>query len=436
MTDATVSETAGRTETAPPATCQSAQEIISLRRSIHRHPEPAFVEIRTAALILGYLERLPCRISMGERVLSATSVPDYPSKGQLDAAVDAAVAAGIDPGEAARIAEAGTALVAEIDGNRPGPAWAFRFDMDALPIRESQDPGHRPFEQGFASVNGNMHACAHDGHVAVGVALATRLSDGNFAGSVKIVFQPAEEGCRGAAGMIAAGVGLGIDRFVGLHLGNSMPAGSVAGSAYGLLATTKLRIRFEGLSAHAGSAPSHGRNALLAAATATLNLHAISRFAGHETRINVGRLTAGDAANVIAGSAEMSMEVRADDGDVNDELVRRTRRIVESAAEMHEVSATVFVVGSATSFCPDDEIVDEVVAAAQALGVQDRRSRHLLTSSDDFSLWGQKVQQNGGRAAFVLVGGGNTLPHHHPEFDIDESCLPIAADVLERLVRR
>jgi len=179
----------------------------------------------------------------------------------------------------------------------PGPTVALRVDMDANDLIEAAEEKHRPFREGFASVNkGAMHACGHDGHTATGLGVAEVLAGlkDRLAGTVKLIFQPAEEGVRGAKAMVARGVVDDVKYVVGAHLGiNLKKTGQVACRTEGFLATTKLDAVFTGKPAHAGGAPEQGRNAVLAAATATLNLHAISRHSQGASRINVGVIQGG-----------------------------------------------------------------------------------------------------------------------------------------------
>lgn len=414
----------------------NADELVALRRDVHAHPEPAFLEIRTAALVLREISEVCDSVVTGAEAMRATGIAGYPGAVHLGRAAAAAVAAGADPGVASMLAREGTAVVGHLTGDREGPLWAFRFDIDALPIAESADGGHLPAALGFRSRNGMMHACAHDAHTAVGVALAHRLADRRFPGRVRLLFQPAEEGSRGAAAMIAAGAAGGVDRFVALHLGNGLPTGTVVGGAQGLLATSKLGAAFHGVAAHAGSAPHQGRNALVAAALATMQLLALPPFPGGRSRVNVGTLHAGVATNVVPYEAELTCEVRSADEDVVEELERRARVALRAAADMCEVTVSVRRTARSLTMRPDDELVDAVVRAAVRACGEDLVRRHwTLSASDDASLWAREVQRRGGTATFALVGGGNAAPHHHPRFDIDEAAMAVAVDVLEELVR-
>src|SRR5699024_7980047 len=140
--------------------------------------------------------------------------------------------------------------------------------------------------------------CGHDGHTAVGLSFAEAMAGSDFDGCLTLIFQPAEEGGRGAAAMVAGGAVGDIDILYCFHFGLGLPPGSFAAGSTGWFATTKLRITIAGRPSHAAAAPESGSNALLAAATAALTIQAIPRFSTADTRINVGTLVAGAAPNI------------------------------------------------------------------------------------------------------------------------------------------
>ncbi|WP_156252334.1 amidohydrolase [Pseudactinotalea terrae] len=411
-------------------------ELVRLRREIHRHAELPFLEVATAALILRELEGLPVQIRTGAAAMTIDGVVDYPSVEQRAEAAAAAVAAGFDETTLTALAENGTAVVVDIPGARPGPTWALRFDIDGLPIVESTSPVHLPARAGFASQTGAMHACGHDGHTAIGLQLARQLVDGDFPGHVRMLFQPAEEGSRGAAAMIPAGVLDGVDRFLALHLGHSLPAGLAVGTGVGVQATTKFRVTFTGIEAHAAGAPQEGRNAVAAAATAILHILALPRSSKAATNANVGTIAGGSATNIVPSSCVITGEVRSDDGATCEDLLERVRGVIDGAARTWGVESELVVTASATTLHPDDVLVDEVVAVARRLfGDAGVRRTATMSASDDATILAREVQRAGGLATYVMVGGANEHPHHHPLFDIDEDCLVPAVRWLEEVIR-
>jgi len=221
-----------------------------------------------------------------------------------------------------------------------------------------------------------------------------------------------------------------------MHLGNSLPNGTMVGTAVGLQATTKFEAIFRGVAAHAAGGPQHGRNALAAAATATMQLLALPRSSEGVTNVNVGTLHAGSATNIIPDFAEMTGEVRSDSEAVCADLFEGVRRVLETAAAMHRVSVDVQVTAEATTLDSDDELVDEVLdSARKRYGPEVLQRTAVLSASDDASLFAAEVQRNGGLSTYVLIGSGNPAPHHHPRFDIDESSMDIALNWLEDIIR-
>jgi aminobenzoyl-glutamate utilization protein A len=402
------------------------EEMVGLRRDFHQHAEPAFLEIRTSSLITARLSELGIGVRRGGEAMRIDGVVAYPGEEIRQQTLARAIATGADPELATQAAADGTAVVAEIEGNRPGPNWAIRCDIDALPLTEATDGDHVPAARGFACATGSMHACGHDGNAVIGLALADRLADRDFPGRVRILFQPAEEGGRGAAAMIAAGAVADVDRFVAVHLGFGAPVGSVFGGCVGLLATNKLRATFTGEAAHAAAAPELGRNALVGAATAVLNVMALPRYSTADTRVNVGTLHAGDNVNIVPAHAELC-----------EQLTERVLTVVRGAAAMHSLAADIERTGGSATMRCDQQLIDAIVDIATArYGAERVTPVRSGGGSDDASLFARDVQRRGGLATYMAVGGGNRAPHHNPYFDIDERAMPVAVDVIDRLIRR
>jgi aminobenzoyl-glutamate utilization protein A len=412
-------------------------DVVELRREFHRCPEVGFAEIVTAARVVTELTAAGWALRTGADAAVVEGLPGLPPPAVLDAAVARALAAGVDPDLVHRLSGGRTAVVAELTGNRPGPTVALRFDMDALPVAESVDADHRPVAGGFASAEpGVMHACGHDGHTAIGIALAWRLADRDFPGSVRLLFQPAEEGVRGAQPMAQAGAIDDVDVFYAIHLGMALEAGAVAAATVGRFATRKLLARFTGEAAHASGTPEAGRNALLSAATAALNVQALPRFSAADTRVNVGRLSAGTAPNIVPASAEMAFEVRSTDTEVVEELARRATEICEAAAAMQRTEVTVVETGRADAAdCDPGPCAAVTAAAGQVPGISRVVPTWPALGSDDATVFMAGVQNSGGAATYLCVGSGDFAPHHSARFDVDEAALPLAVDMLERLLR-
>ena len=211
-----------------------------------------------------------------------------------------------------------------------GPVAALRFDIDALPMTENSTTEHRPTREGFASKNpGCMHACGHDSHIAMGLGTAKVLSEirEHLTGTVKLIFQPGEEGARGAKSIAAAGhLRMWITlpeptspRMIPLMTGTSPPAPTAPLPPPSWTSRLRARLLMRGL-------PEKGRSALLAAAHAAVGLAGIPRHSGGMSRINVGTLQAGSGRNVIPDHAFMQVEVRGETTEINTYMEEQAAR--------------------------------------------------------------------------------------------------------------
>jgi aminobenzoyl-glutamate utilization protein A len=407
------------------------------RRDLHTHPEVGFTEFRTASRVAGALADLGWEVVTGEDAMAAGERLGVPTPAELDAAYERALACDGDARYLPAMGGGHTAVVATLRGAHSGRAVGLRVDMDALPILEVASSSHRPARDGFASVwPGAMHACGHDGHVGMAVELAQRLAADPPAGSVSIFFQPAEEGGRGGRAMAPTGLADRIDLFVAVHLGLALPTGTLAPSIDGLLANSKLRAVFHGHGAHAALAPQDGRNALLGAASATLAVQGLTRVAGHETLVAVGRISGGTSSNIVPDTAEMLLETRADDGEVNADLEQRARAMIEGAAHMHGLTVDIELIGSVTTARADPAARDAVVRAGRAAGLEIvQPAADSGVASDDATALMRRVQAGGGTATYAAIGADLAGPHHTATFDFDETALAGGVEFLERLVR-
>ncbi|WP_423798268.1 amidohydrolase [Neobacillus sp. SAB-20_R2A] len=413
--------------------------VIDLRRDFHRYPELGFTEFRTASKVVGVLKFLGFNVLYGEDAIDSDSRRGVPSKRELDEAYARAINYGANLEIIERMKGGNTAVVGELKGKKEGPTVAFRFDMDALPIHESRDEDHYPYSKEFSSEYfGIMHACAHDGHTAIGLLLAERLAYREFAGTLKLIFQPAEEGGRGGYAMSQKGIVDDVDFLFCSHLGLDLPLGEVHGGNSKFLASSKLKAYFYGVPSHAGGTPEKGRNALLGAATALLNIHAIPRFSGGTTRVNVGILEGGTAANIIPSEASMVIDVRSDKAEIKDELEERVKSIVEHSALMHGLTSKIDIIGEATTIHPDPELVSVVLEEAKQIEgfTSFKEDCDISLGSEDASFLIKRVQDKGGKGTYMNIGSPLPAPHHHHKFDIDEAVLPLAVQLLVRIGKR
>lgn len=415
------------------AVADAAPLMVAERRDFHHYAETGWTEFRTASLVARRLVDLGLGLQVGREVVDGESRMGVPAAETLAAQWERACAQGGD----AEFLEAGRGGFTGVVGilrRGPGPTVGLRFDIDALDLEESLEESHRPAAEGFVSVNrGAAHACAHDGHAALGLGVARVLAtlDDALQGTVKLVFQPAEEGVRGAKSMVVAGAVDDIDAMLAVHLYSGWPTGQVALGRGNFMATDKFDAYFTGEAAHAGGRPHGGRNALLAAATAVLNLHAIPRHRDGPTRINVGRLVAGQGRNVIPPSAHLMIETRGATSALNDYVRESAESILAAAAAMYGCKLEIRAMGAARSAESDPALVErvnQVVAAIPGLSVRDPGPGG---GSEDYTYMMRRVQERGGLAAALGMGadlGG--WGHHTANFDFDEAALPLAAQLL------
>lgn len=222
------------------------------------------------------------------------------------------------------------------------------------------------------------------------------------------------------------------------HLGTNVPLGEVHGASFGFLATTKMVAHFHGVPSHAGASPEKGKNALLGAATALLNIHAIPRFSTGSTRVNVGVLEGGTAANIIPQHAKMIVETRSVSEEVNAELEQRVRNIIAHSAAMHELEHEIEVIGGAIPINSDLDMAELAIEEAKqvegftAFKVSDSNAM----GSEDASFMIKRVQERGGKGTYMAIGTDIPAPHHHPKFDIQEEILPRSVELLHRIAKR
>lgn len=400
---------------------------ITLRRDLHRHPELGFMEFRTGALIAERLHALGYDVRVGAEVMHGDTTP-VRDAGQLEQEKQRALTQGAPPEWLARMNGDLTAVVGQISRGK-GPTVAFRFDMDALPLDESSDSDHRAMEEGYASRNaGIMHACAHDGHTAIGIGVAEWLVSpaSSWRGTVKLIFQPAEETGLGARSMVSAGVVDEVDFFYAAHLGCELDTGVVAAAATHMLHSRKFDVMFTGFAAHAAGNPHQGRNALLAGAAASINLHGVARYPMAETHINVGRFMAGTARNAVPGDCTLVLEIRGETLEATDYLEGRLRDIVAGAAAMYGVDAEIVMVGKGLGGKSDSAASSIVARVAQTTsGVTQVLPTWSLGGSDDAAHFMKRVQEAGRPAAYFLIGSKLAACHHSTLFDFDEDAIAI-----------
>ncbi|PTM59060.1 amidohydrolase [Desmospora activa] len=408
--------------------------MVEWRRDFHRYAESGWVEFRTASKVAALLTDWGFEVQAGREVIKEEARMGVPSPSFLEQEERRALKQGAIAEWLPHFSGGFTGVVGILDGGRPGPVVALRFDMDALDIQESTEADHLPVQQHFSSVNPNMmHACGHDAHTTIGLGIAQILSQmkDRIKGRIKLIFQPAEEGVRGAKSMVEAGVLDDVDRFFAAHVGTGVPLGEVICGARGYLATTKLDITYTGRASHAGGRPEHGQNALLAAATATLNLHSLPQHSGGASRINVGVLQAGSGRNIIPASALLKVETRGETSEINHFMYERALQVIQTAAAMHNVKEEIKMMGAAQSSDPSPQLLSFIRTQAERVnGIETITETRQAGGSEDATYMMERVKQRGGLASYLVFGTTLAAEHHNEKFDIDEQVLPLAAKTL------
>jgi amidohydrolase len=376
-----------------------AGHLVQWRRDFHRHPELSFEERRTSAVIRAFLEE--CGIEV------------HPC--------------------------AGTGLRGVLEGPRAGPTVALRADMDALAVAEEGEQEYR------SQADGLMHACGHDGHMAIlmGVAqlLARRRAD--VAGRVVFLFQPAEENPPGGAKvMIDEGALDGVDRVFGLHLWQPLPSGVVGLCRGPLMAQAdKFKVVVNGRGGHA-SQPHLTVDPVLVASHVVVAAQAIaSRFVDPIAPVVVSFTTVhgGRVHNIIPDSVTLTGTVRAFDLEVQRVVKERLRQVCEQTCAAFGASAEFEYEDGYPPLVNDLAMIDLLARVARHEFGEDRVvTIQPAMGGEDFAYFLQRVP---GAFAMLGVGDAGPHPHHSPRFDIDERVLPVgvrllAAVALEALTAR
>jgi amidohydrolase len=370
----------------------------SLRRDFHAHPELGFHEVRTSGIVAKELNKLGLEFSSGI---------------------------------------AGTGVVALLEGAKPGPVILVRADMDALPIVEETGAE-------YASQNpGVMHACGHDGHTAILLTVARMLlaHRQELAGTVKFMFQPAEEGMGGAEKMIEAGVleNPKVDRVLALHVWNEQPVGWFGISNGPMMAGAEIfKIKVDGKGGH-GAAPHQSKDPVLAAAQIISALQGIvaRNVAPLQTAVvSVTTIHGGETFNVIPPSVSMTGTIRTFDPDVRAIVLQRFEETVQGVAQAMGCQATIELERLTPATINTPETAMRVQAMARRLfpDAEIETGNCITMGSEDFAFMLEKVP-----GCFFFVGSANPekgldAGHHHPKFDFDEVALPRAAALMAATV--
>jgi amidohydrolase len=367
-------------------------ETIAMRRDFHRHPELGFKENRTSGIIADTLNTLGFQVATGI---------------------------------------AHTGVVGLLRGKADRPVLLLRFDMDALPIQEETGVNYASESPGV------MHACGHDSHVAVGLSVAKLLAArrDQLPGTIKFVFQPAEEGDGGAVQMVAAGVldNPKPDYVMGMHVWSEMPVGWYGLTPGPAMAGGEIfSVKITGVGGH-GAAPHKSVDPIIAAAhiiTALQTIPSRSINPLDSAVVSVCTVQAGSAFNIIPQEAIFSGTIRTFKPKVLAAVKDRFTRIIHHMAESMGCSAEIQIERVTYPVDNDPDLVGlitKIVREVNPDAVID--SSYQTMGSEDFSFMMQDIP-----GCFMMIGASNpdagiNYGHHHPKFNIDEACLPTAVAI-------
>lgn len=385
-------------------------KVIEWRRDFHQNPELSNREFKTAEKIAAHLKSLGLKVE--------TNI-------------------------------AKTGVVGVLEGDNTGKVVALRADIDALPVTERNDLTFKSkvTTEFLGSQTGVMHACGHDTHTAIlmGVAEVLAKHKDKINGTVKFIFQPAEEGPPpgeegGAALMIKEGVleNPDVDAIFGLHINSGTPVGTIRYKPEGTMAAVeRFVINVKGKQTH-GSAPWTGVDPILISAKIIDGLQTIisreSKLVDGAAVITVGKITSGVRFNIIPESAEMIGTVRTLDPEMKKVILTRMNEMVPALAEAYGGSATIEFQNNTAITYNDPELTKKMLPTLQKVAGQDHvELQKATTGGEDFSFFQEKVP------GFYFFLGGQPLdttspaPHHTPDFFIDESGLLLGVKVMSQL---
>ena len=352
-------------------------EVIRLRRDFHMHPELGFEENRTSGIVRDYLNDL----GIETRVMAKTGV------------------------------------VGEIN-NGGNKRIAIRADMDALPINEENDVPYRSIYPG------KMHACGHDAHTAMLLVTAKILSQMEFEGNVRFIFQPAEEGLNGARRMVEEGAIDGVDSIFGLHVWANLPTGNIAISAGPVLANVDLfRVVIEGKGGH-GASPHETVDPIVASSYIISSLQSIvSRNVDpmKSAVITVGKINGGTAFNIIPENVEFEGTVRTFDEDVHNLIEKRISELIENEAKAFGAKGKIEYRHLNYATVNDENLAR--IGRKVAARIMNVVEQEPDMGGEDFSEYARIIP-----GLFAFLGTRNEekgiiYPHHNPRFNVDENAL-------------
>lgn len=370
-------------------------EVIAIRRQLHKIPEPGLNEYATTKYITEYLNKL--------------SIPS-------------------------EIGPAGTGVIAYIEGKSGSNTIAFRADIDALPVEEQTGAEYCSQNKGF------MHACGHDGHTAIllGFAKLLKQLENELHSNVLLIFQPAEEGPGGAEVIVKAGIlaKYNVSCIFGLHIFPDIEEGKIGCRPGAMMAQTgEFDLWVKGKSCH-GAMPHKGYDALIAASDVVLTLNTIvSRYVDpiEPAVVTVGRMVCGERRNIIAGEAVLEGTMRAFNENTYNILRSRVIKIATSISDAYGCEGSYEIRDMYPAVHNDERLFDKLM---KSLDKEDLILLNPLTLAEDFSYYQKKIP-----GLFLMLGSGNdekgnSYPLHSNKFNFDEEILILGIQLFYNLFNR
>ncbi|HFJ9453386.1 M20 peptidase aminoacylase family protein [Bacillus tropicus] len=360
---------------------QLTETLISIRRNLHEHPELSYEEFETTKAIKNWLEEKNITI----------------------------IHSNLETG-----------VIAEISGNRNGPLIAIRADIDALPIQEETN---LPYA---SKINGKMHACGHDFHTAaiIGAAYLLKEKESSLSGTVRFIFQPAEESSNGACKVIEAGHLHGVQAIFGMHNKPDLPVGTIGIKDGPLMAgVDRFEIEIHGVGTHA-AVPDAGVDPIVASSQIVMALQTIvSRNinSSHNVVVSVTNIHSGNTWNVIPEKATLEGTVRTFQTETREKIPALMKRIIQGVSDALGVKTEFRFYAGPPAVHNDTSLTNLSTQVAETMNLNIISPTPSM-AGEDFSFYQQEIP-----GSFVFMGTSGTHEWHHPSFTVDERALPISA---------
>ncbi|CUB54575.1 putative hydrolase YxeP [Bacillus subtilis] len=369
---------------------QLTETLISIRRNLHEHPELSYEEFETTKAIKNWLEEKNITI----------------------------IHSNLETG-----------VIAEISGNSNGPLIAIRADIDALPIQEETN---LPYA---SKIHGRMHACGHDFHTAaiIGAAYLLKEKESSLSGTVRFIFQPAEESSNGACKVIEAGHLHGVQAIFGMHNKPDLPVGTIGIKDGPLMAgVDRFEIEIHGVGTHA-AVPDAGVDPIVASSQIVMALQTIvSRniSSSHNAVVSVTNIHSGNTWNVIPEKATLEGTVRTFQNETREKIPALMKRIIQGVSDALGVKTEFRFYAGPPAVHNDTSLTNLSTQVAEAMNLNIVSPTPSM-AGEDFSFYQQKIP-----GSFVFMGTSGTHEWHHPAFTVDERALPISAEYFALLAEK